>query len=177
MTAARMTQRIASFPPVARKSASILILGSIPGAASLAAGQYYAHPRNAFWPIMGSLFGFALDAPYAERLEALQRAGIALWDVLHSCRRQGSLDTAIARDSIEVNDFSGFFSDHPNIRLVCFNGSMAEHSYRRHVLHRVQHAATLRYVRLPSTSPAHASLSLTQKIEIWRSALLQSTAS
>lgn len=166
-----MKPRIASFAPVARTSASILILGSIPGAASLAADQYYAHPRNAFWHIMGELLGFTPDAPYAERLMALQQAGIALWDVLHSCHRQGSLDTAIERDSIEVNDFERFFADHPNIRLVCFNGGTAERSYRQHVL-RQDAPAALRYVRLPSTSPAHAALSLTQKMEIWRAALM-----
>lgn len=166
-----MMPRIASFAPVARASASILILGSIPGTASLAANQYYAHPRNAFWPIMGELLGFAPDACYAQRLEALQQAGIALWDVLHSCQRRGSLDTAIERDSIEVNDFDRFFAGHPNIRLVCFNGGTAEHSYRQYVLRRGNHAA-LRYLRLPSTSPAHAALSLTQKMEIWRTALM-----
>lgn len=164
-----MKPRITSFAPVAHPSADILILGSIPGTASLAANQYYAHPRNAFWPIMGSLLNFAPDAPYAERLNALRQAGIALWDVLHSCRRQGSLDTAIARDSMEVNDFDGFFAVHRQIRLVCFNGGTAERSYRQHVLRHGRQAA-LRYVRLPSTSPAHASLSLSQKMEIWRAA-------
>ena len=168
-----MKPRIASFAPIANPSAKILILGSIPGEASLAAGQYYAHPRNAFWPIMAELLGFAPDAPYAERLKGLQQADIALWDVLHSCHRRGSLDTAIEKDSVEVNDFDGFFADHPGIRLVCFNGGTAERNYRQHVLRHGKHT-TMQYVRLPSTSPAHAALSLQKKMEIWRAALTQS---
>lgn len=167
-----MKPHIASFSPVANPTAKILILGSIPGEASLAANQYYAHPRNAFWPIMAELLGFAPDAPYAERLTALQQANIALWDVLHSCHRKGSLDTAIENDSVEVNDFDAFFARHPGIKLVCFNGGTAEHSYRQHVLKQGRHTA-LQYVRLPSTSPAHAALSLQQKMEIWREAIMQ----
>lgn len=167
-----MKPRIASFAPVANPSAKILILGSIPGEASLAAGQYYAHPRNAFWPIMAELLGFAPDTPYTERLQALQQADIALWDVLHSCHRKGSMDTAIENDSVEVNNFDGFFAGHPGIRLVCFNGSMAERSYRQHVLKHGKHTV-MQYLRLPSTSPAHAALSLQQKMEIWRAALTQ----
>jgi len=167
-----MKPRIASFAPVGLPSARILILGSIPGEASLAANQYYAHPRNAFWPIMAELLGFAPDTAYAERLEALQHANITLWDVLHSCHRKGSLDAAIESDSVEVNDFDGFFAEHPDIKLVCFNGAIAERSYRQHVLRQGKHVA-LQYVRLPSTSPAHAALSLQQKKEIWREALMQ----
>jgi len=165
-----MKPRIASFAPVANSSAKILILGSIPGEASLAAEQYYAHPRNAFWPIMAELLGFAPDAPYAKRIQALQQANIALWDVLHSCHRKGSLDTAIENDSIEVNDLEGFFFGHPDIRLVCFNGGMAERSYHQHVLKHGKYT-TIQYLRLPSSSPAHAALSLQQKMEIWRAAL------
>jgi len=165
-----MKPRIASFGPIALPSAKVLILGSIPGEASLAANQYYAHPRNAFWPIMAELLGFSPNAPYAERLAALQHADIALWDVLHSCHRKGSLDTTIESDSVEVNDFDGFFAEHPDIKLVCFNGGTAERSYRQHILKQGKHTA-LQYVRLPSTSPAHAALSLQQKMEIWRAAL------
>jgi TDG/mug DNA glycosylase family protein len=165
-----MKPRITSFAPVALSSAKILILGSMPGEASLAANQYYAHPRNAFWPIMAELLGFAPDAPYAERLKALLQANIALWDVLHSCHRKGSLDTAIESDSIEVNDFDGFFSAHPDISLVCFNGGTAERNYYQHVL-KPSKLTAMAYLRLPSTSPAYAALSLQQKMEIWRQAL------
>ncbi len=91
--------RVQSFPPIAAPGARLLILGSMPGAASLAAGQYYAHPRNAFWPILAALCHFPADAPYAARVAALQAAGVAVWDVLQSCVRPGSLDTAIERSS------------------------------------------------------------------------------
>jgi TDG/mug DNA glycosylase family protein len=161
---------VASFAPVSNISATTLVLGSMPGVASIEANQYYAHPRNAFWRIMGELLEFSPDAPYADRLHALETAGIALWDVLRSCHRAGSLDTSIKRDSIEVNDFRRFYSRHPNIRLVCFNGSMAERIYLRHVLPTVENMR-LSYLRLPSTSPAHAALSLSQKAEIWRAAI------
>lgn len=165
-----MKNRIASFSPISRHSAQVLILGSIPGEASLSANQYYAHPRNAFWKIMGELIGFDPNAPYQQRLEALKNADIALWDVLHSCQRKGSLDTSIENDSVEVNDFDAFFAAHPGIRLVCFNGAAAARCYQLHVLRKGRHTL-LNYVRLPSTSPAHAALSLQQKMEIWRTAI------
>ena len=164
-----MKKRITSFAPVAESPARMLILGSMPGAASLSAGQYYAHPRNAFWKIMGELVGFDAEAPYAQRLNALVAAGIALWDVVHSCQRQGSLDTAIESSSIKVNDFVEFFCRHPHIKVVCFNGAAAERCYRKHVLPQLQ--ADFSYARLPSTSPAHAAVSFERKLASWRQTL------
>jgi hypoxanthine-DNA glycosylase len=161
--------RIRSFDPIARRDARTLILGSMPGAASLAAGRYYAHPRNAFWRIMAELLGFDPQAPYATRARALCAARVALWDVLHSCVRRGSLDTMIVNDSEVANDFRAFFRAHPRIDTVCFNGAKAEASYRRHVLPGI--AAGFRYVRLPSTSPAHAGLSYARKLAAWRAIL------
>ena len=162
--------RIHSFPPLARADARLVILGSMPGEASLAAGQYYAHPRNAFWPIMGHLFGFDPQADYAERVAALLEARVAVWDVLHSCRRSGSLDSRIRDDA--VNDFATFFADHPAISRLFFNGQKAEVSYRRHVLpHLPRH---LDCQRLPSTSPAHATLSFEAKLAAWRTAIIRS---
>lgn len=167
-----MNPRIASFAPAALPSAKILILGSIPGVASLNANQYYAHPRNAFWKIMGELIGFDVRTPYPERIDALKNADIALWDVLHSCQRKGSLDTAIESDSITANDLDAFLDIHSSIKLLCFNGATAERCFRQHVKLKAEHAA-IAQIRLPSTSPAHAALSFGQKLSAWRSALWQ----
>jgi double-stranded uracil-DNA glycosylase len=163
-------QRIASFDPVARSSARLLILGSMPGEVSLASRQYYAHPHNAFWKIMGAVIGFYPGEAYQHRLTALRNADIALWDVLSSCHRTGALDAAIEADSLEVNDFAAFYAAHPRIACVCFNGTAAERFYRKHVLATLPHAAP-RSVRLPSTSPAHAAVSFAQKLRAWRRAI------
>ena len=158
---------IHSFPPIAARNATLLILGSMPGKASLLANQYYAHPRNAFWPIMGALFGAGPDLAYARRVRVLRHAGVALWDVLASCTRGNSLDSDIDEESIVANDFASFFRAHPRIQRVFFNGAKAEASFRRHVLPRLA-ATTLRLARLPSSSPANASWSLTRKLRAWR---------
>ena len=159
---------VRSFAPVAAPDARVLILGSMPGVASLGAQQYYAHPRNAFWPIMGALLGFAPDTPYADRLRALTQAGIALWDVLGACRRPGSLDAAIDEASIVPNDFAAFFARHRHIRQVFFNGTKAASSFRRHVLPVLPSPVPLQLTALPSTSPAHASISYARKLAHWR---------
>lgn len=158
--------RLEGFPPIASPHAHTLILGSMPGAASLAAGEYYAHPRNAFWPIVCAVLGIAPTLPYAERARELAARGYALWDVLGACRRKGSLDADIEADSIEVNDFPVFFATHPAIARVFFNGTAAEACFRRHVAASV--ARPLRYRRLPSTSPANASRSAAAKLDAWR---------
>ena len=157
----------ASFAPNADLNARVLILGSIPGRESLKAERYYAHPRNQFWKIMATLLGFAPDMPYAQRLLALQHHGIALWDVMHSCERAGSLDASIEPDSIEANDFATFFHNHTSIRAVFFNGATAQATYNKYVLPGLL-ALPLQYTRLPSTSPAHASLSFDQKLSAWK---------
>ncbi|HEY8037410.1 MAG TPA: DNA-deoxyinosine glycosylase [Methylobacter sp.] len=158
------------FEPIADSNAEILILGSMPGRESLAAGQYYANRRNAFWKIMAELLGFDHDSSYETRLHELKTARIAVWDVLRSCTRIGSLDTKIETNSITVNDFQSFFNTHNNIHAVFFNGAKAEATYRRYVLPTVG-TVPVSYMRLPSTSPAHASLSYEQKLQAWRTAL------
>lgn len=157
------------FPSVARTDARILILGSMPSAVSLAAVQYYAHPRNAFWPLMGELLGFDAALPYAGRLQQLQEHGVALWDVVHRCQRPGSLDASIRPDSVEANDFPAFFREHAHIRAVYFNGGTAARLYRRHVLPALD--ARWRGLpgrTLPSTSPAHAARTFAEKRAVWR---------
>ena len=140
------------FPPIVDERAAVLILGSFPSAQSLAAGQYYANPRNAFWPITGELFGFDASASYDTRLAALQSAGVALWDVLHACRRSGSADSAIDPKSLVANDFAELFANYPTITRVYFNGAKPAELYRRLADER---GLPLQHRRLPSTSPAH----------------------
>ena len=165
-----MSQRVTSFPPLVAPGATRLILGSMPGVASLAAGQYYAHPQNAFWRIMGAVARFDATLPYEERVAALRKAGVALWDVLAACERSGSLDSAIARSSEQANDLAGLLSLHPQIKRIYFNGATAESTFRRHC--KALAARTdLCFTRLPSTSPAHASLRFEEKCAVWREAL------
>ena len=156
--------RIRSFAPIADRRARVLILGSMPGIRSLQARQYYAHPQNAFWRILCDLMGIDRSAPYQKRIRTLKSARIALWDVLHSCMRDGSLDTRIETEV--ANDFDAFFARHPGITHVFFNGAKAETSFRRHVHGWID--TRLRYARLPSTSPAHASMPYPRKLAAWR---------
>ena len=158
---------IRSFPPIAGASARLLILGSIPGKASLEANQYYAHPRNLFWPIMADLLGCGPLPDYASKVQMLLKANIALWDVMKSCFRPGSLDASIAKESIVANDFKAFFGRHPFISHVFFNGAAAEQAFRRLVLPELD-GYSLICQRLPSTSPAHAGMTFQQKLDCWR---------
>jgi TDG/mug DNA glycosylase family protein len=164
-------KRLKGFPPIADRRARVLVLGSMPSEASLAAGQYYAFRHNQFWRIVGAVCEFEHDATYARRKAAVKRCRIALWDVLESCVRPGSLDSAIREESIQVNDFASFLAAHPGIRRVCFNGRKAEHAWRRRVLPDLPAARKLEYRLLPSTSPAHAGMGYLAKLEAWRSAI------
>lgn len=158
-----------SFPPIVGSHATRLILGSMPGAASLQAAQYYAHPRNAFWTIMESLLGIPRALPYPERTRAVTDAGIAVWDVLKACRRSGSLDSAIETDSIVPNDFRRFLTQNPGVNRIHFNGGTARRLYDRHVLPALPSALQQHIlITLPSTSPANASFSLQKKTDAWR---------
>ncbi len=159
--------RVHSFEPIDDRRAAILILGSMPGRVSLLAGQYYAHAQNVFWPIMSELLQFDATAPYPVRVRALKSARIALWDVLHSCIREGSLDSRIERDTQNANDFRTFLSTHTKISHVFFNGAKAEACFKRHVLRDLE-GDSVTYARLPSTSPANASMSFADKLRAWR---------
>ncbi|MFQ5609466.1 MAG: DNA-deoxyinosine glycosylase [Woeseiaceae bacterium] len=160
------------FPPIAASDARILILGSLPGVASLSAVEYYAHRRNAFWPIMREVFG--TEGSYAERCRSLCENRVAVWDVLDSSVRPGSLDAAIRLDSATPNDFNKFFSNHKDIVRTCFNGKTAERLFRRLVLPDLE-SGWPEMAGLPSTSPAYASMSFDQKLAIWRSMLAEIT--
>jgi double-stranded uracil-DNA glycosylase len=160
---------IAGFAPIVTGNASVLILGSIPSEASLLRQQYYGHPRNAFWPIMGALFDSDPELSYQRRKEMLMKNGIAVWDVLQSCNRLGSLDSSIELATIRTNDFTGFFTEYKYIKKVFFNGRMAEKLYQKWILPTLNHGFSyLEYHCLPSTSPTHASLNFEQKIEAWK---------
>jgi len=160
--------RIRSFPPVADKHATALILGSMPGKESLKQQQYYAHPQNSFWKIMGDLVGAHPTLSYPQRLHALTAANIAVWDVLHTCEREGSLDSDIEQE--EANDFVAFFARHPHITRVYFNGAKAEQSFKKFVLGK-QKLPPLEFVRLPSTSPAHAGMRYEEKLKVWKESI------
>ncbi|NNE08321.1 MAG: DNA-deoxyinosine glycosylase [Gemmatimonadetes bacterium] len=163
---------VKSFAPIAAPDARVLILGSMPGRASLEANQYYAFGRNQFWPIMEGVYGIAADLPYEERCAGLIARRVAVWDVMKACFRTTSLDADIDESSIVPNDFASFLEGHPAIRGVFFNGTRAEKSYRKHVIPSLPDAlCELPLVRLPSTSPAHASLSFQLKLDEWEGRL------
>ena len=159
--------RICSFEPTEDRNAEILILGSMPGRASLIAGRYYAHARNAFWRIISELLQLDATASYGMRVRALKSARIALWDVLHSCSREGSLDSMIEPGSQTANDFPAFFRTHRKISHVFFNGAKAEVCFKRHVLRDIDDGSAT-YARLPSTSPANAAMSFADKLGAWQ---------
>jgi hypoxanthine-DNA glycosylase len=160
------------FPPIEDAAARVLVLGSLPGRKSLDMREYYAQPHNAFWRIMGELFGAGPALPYPARLARLRELGLAVWDVLAAGEREGSLDASIVPASIVVNDFSSFFERHPQLKLICFNGNTAGGLFKRKVLPRLKPEwAAIERRALPSTSPAYASLRFEQKLERWREAL------
>lgn len=160
---------VCSFPPISRRDARVLILGTMPSPASLAARQFYGHRQNAFWRIMGELFDAGLDLPYAERTRRLKAQRVAVWDVLQQCEREGSLDSNILSASEVPNDFAGFFARHRQIRAIFFNGSKAESSFTKLVLPRMaERLEGLPRQRLPSTSPANATFSFDSKLASWR---------
>ena len=153
------------FPLVAKSDAKILILGSMPGQKSLEENQYYAHPRNSFWPIMFKLLKIDNELTYADRKTLLLKNNIALWDVLKSCYREGSLDSDIDQSTIEPNDFIEFFSRHKQVTAVFFNGAKAEQLFKKNILMTLNQAQQkLSFFRLPSTSPAHAVTDIRAKI-------------
>ena len=168
MARSDITYASIGFPPIAAEDARILILGSLPGVASIEAVEYYAHPQNAFWRIMYELF--AIDGDYDSRCRQLIDNRIAVWDVLASSVRPGSMDADIQLASAKPNDFKKFFENHKDIESVCFNGKTAERLFRRLVMPEFA-GFDAELIGLPSTSPAYATMSVEHKVENWRSML------
>ena len=164
-----------AFAPIIGNKPTVLVLGSMPGQASLDRQEYYAHPRNSFWWIMSELCEFNLDIDYEARCLALKASGFSVWDVLHDCARPGSLDSAIVRDSERVNDFERFFESYTLINRVIFNGAAAHAIFKRHhkgLLEKIaKRNPDFKWVCCPSTSPAHASVSKYDKLAAWRIAI------
>ena len=160
------TTLLRGLAPIAGRASRLLVLGSFPGAASLAAQQYYGHPRNHFWPILSALWGVDLVAmPYRRRVAALEQQGLALWDVYAACRREGSLDSAI--EDAEPNDLAGLVARLPALRAIAHNGGESARAMR------ITRALGLPVHRLPSTSPANASWSLERKRAAWRAVFVE----
>lgn len=169
----QITPPATSFPPIVGNAPIILILGSMPGLESLKQQRYYAHPRNAFWPIMTSFFGQPHALDYRQRCDLLIQKRIAVWDVLKSCRRPGSLDQHIETESMVANDFVSFLQNYPSIKQIVFNGGKAEQVFNRYVVKQLEEAGISPiYLRLPSTSPAHASMRYETKQLVWHQALI-----
>ena len=150
-----------SFPPVVDAQARVLVLGTLPGEESLRRGEYYAHPRNLFWPIIFALFGETPALSYAERLAFLTAHRIAVWDVCELGERERSADTTIRLE--QPNAIDQLLNRHPLIRAVAFNGTTAQRLYHRHFARR----EALSYLALPSTSPAHARIDFSAKFARW----------
>lgn len=165
--------RLSGLAPVVSPEARLLILGSFPSEASLKAQQYYAHPRNHFWPILSAIWGLRGDEAlqhraYAERLPVVLSHGLAIWDVYAGCRREGSLDSAI--EQAELNDLRGLVQRLPGLRAIAHNGGESA----RHM--RLTGQLGLPVHKLPSSSPANASWSLDRKVAAWREVFVQAGA-
>ena len=163
-----MTGIATGFEPIASTDARVLILGSLPSQQSLRKHEYYGNPQNAFWRVMGELFGAGPDLSYPHRAAKLRRCGIAVWDVLRSSVRPGSMDAAIDLTSAAANDFQSFFDEHPMLELICFNGKKAAELYERLVTAQgITSIGNIAFRTMPSTSPAYASMKFDEKVRHW----------
>ncbi len=162
-----MTQ-VQSFTPIIGHRPRIIILGSMPGVASLEAVQYYAHPRNAFWPIMAELFGIDHEAIYEFRISEIEKLPLILWDTLQACYRPGSLDSNIDTGSVRTNDFPALLRQFPEISAIAFNGATSEKYFRKLVVPILPGITDIELLRMPSTSPANAGMNFEQKLAAWR---------
>lgn len=168
MPAAGQDDLTEGLPPISGPRIHTLILGSLPSRKSLELGEYYGHPRNAFWPIMGRLFDAGRELPYEERKTRLVAAGIGVWDVLQSSVRPGSLDASIDVDSATANDFETFFAAHESITRIAFNGRAAAKLFAAKVTRNdARIASGCEQLPLPSTSPASAAMRFEEKLARW----------
>ncbi len=159
---------VSGFAPIATANARVLILGSLPSRQSVEKQEYYGNPQNKFWQLMGELFGAGPEIPYASRADKLSDCGVAVWDVLRSAVRSGSMDAAIDFNSATPNDFSTFYAQHPKLELLCFNGKKAAELYERLVVGRgISTIAGVEVRTMPSTSPAYASMKYREKLRRW----------
>lgn len=157
-----------SFEPVIGREPRIIILGSMPGVVSLEAVQYYANPRNVFWSIMAELFCIDIESNYRSRVAQVAELPLILWDTLKACNRPGSLDSNIQKHQIEANDIVGLVKCHAGIRAIAFNGAASEKYFRQLVLKHMPTNRDIEMIKMPSTSPANASMSYEQKLVAWR---------
>ena len=163
--------RVQSFEPIIGRQPRVIILGSMPGVASLQAVQYYAHPRNAFWRIMAELLGIDHAATYDERIRQIVSQPVILWDTLKRCQRPGSLDSNINKSSAEANDFAALLDRFPEVKAILFNGATSEKYFKLLVLPTLPASHGLELLRMPSTSPANAGMKFEEKLDNWRQLL------
>jgi TDG/mug DNA glycosylase family protein len=163
--------RVHSFEPIIGRDPRIIILGSMPGVVSLEAVQYYANPRNAFWRIIAALFNINIDDGYDSRVRQVSQLPLILWDTLKACHRDGSLDSKILKHQIEANDIAGLVERYAELRAIAFNGAASEQHFNRLEKHRLPANRDLELIKLPSTSPANATMNFGQKLEAWRDLL------
>ena len=160
---------LTAFPPIIGLDPTVLVLGSMPSKRSLGEQEYYAHPQNSFWWIMSRLFCFDAGLRYQQKTELITISGVAIWDVLQHCEREGSLDASIKRESEVSNDFVEFLSRNQKIKHVIFNGQAAYAIFRRHHPE-LARSSELSTIVCPSTSPANAKMSKQDKLVSWQQA-------
>lgn len=160
------SDKIQGLPPIVGDGPSVLLLGSMPSVQSITHGQYYAHPQNAFWPLVSELFQFPLGKEYSENTEALKTKGVAVWDVLAACERKGSLDSAIISGTQVLNPIDQLLAKLPTIKVIGLNGSAAFSLFNKHQLPLLDEDV-YKIVKLPSTSPAYAAMNRQQKQQVW----------
>ena len=154
-----------SFAPIINEEAKILILGSLPSDKSLEKGEYYGHLQNKFWRVIATITGNELPVSYADKKQLLLKSDIGIWDVAHSAQRAGSMDSAIK--DVEPNDINGLIAMHSDIKVIGFNGTKAQSLFDKHFTRNPE----IRYILLPSTSPANAAISFDNLCKAWRQLL------